>query len=91
MKYYETIIVNTSGKHVVSLRWAAGSIELFIVDQAFSPSYDLAPPTPSPLSLSKLDRGHTGRLRKTDNFMTGEGMGTGEEPNLRRRKSPVLH
>jgi hypothetical protein len=39
-------------------------------DQAFSPSYNKAPPPPSPPPLSpisKLDRRHTGRLRKRDN------------------------
>ncbi len=43
-----------------------------VEDKAFSPSYDMAPPT-SPLSLiSKLDRRHTGRLRKRDNLLTGK-------------------
>ncbi len=35
-----------------------------------APLYDLAPPSP----VSKLDRQHTGRLRKRDNsYATGEG------------------
>ncbi len=51
------------------------SIEWFIEDKAFSPSYDLAPPPPPPLrpAISKLDWPHTGRLRKKDNLMTEEG------------------
>jgi hypothetical protein len=35
----------------------------------------------SPLSVSKLDWRHTGRLRKRDNLLTGEGVGAVEEPN----------
>jgi hypothetical protein len=51
--------------------------------QAFSPLYDLAPP-PSPSPHSKVDRWHTGRLRKT-----GErGYGEGEEPNHTTAKKP---
>jgi hypothetical protein len=38
------------------------SIEGFIADQAFSQSYDLAPPTPS--LVRNLDRRQTGRLGK---------------------------
>jgi hypothetical protein len=37
--------------------------------------FDSFPP-PSP--VSKLDRRHTGRLLKRDNFLTGEGEGVGE-------------
>ncbi len=40
-------------------------IEWFKEDQAFSPSYGLAPPPPPSLSLS---RQHTVRLRKRDNW-----------------------
>ncbi len=49
------------------------SFEWFIMGQAFSPSYDLAP-----LPVSKLDRRDTGKLKKRDhNLLTGgeEGMG----------------
>jgi hypothetical protein len=50
------------------------SIELFIEGKAFSPSYDLAPPPPPPpRPVSMLEWPHTGRLRKKDNLMTGEG------------------
>jgi hypothetical protein len=54
---------------------ASRDTELFIEDQAFSPSYDLAPP-PHPL-ISKLVRRHTGRLGKRDNMLTGRGRGGG--------------
>ncbi len=54
----------------------AGSIEWFLEDQAFSPSYDLAPPPP-PFPVSKLDRQHTGILRNKDIFLTGVGRGRG--------------
>jgi hypothetical protein len=40
----------------------------------------LAPPPPPPLSpVSKLDRRHTGRLKKRDKLLREEGVG--EEPN----------
>jgi hypothetical protein len=45
-------------------------------------AYDLAPPPPPPppfTGVSKLDRRHTGRLRKRDNLRTGEGGGDGRE------------
>ncbi len=52
------------------------SIQWFIEDQAFSPSYDLAPPPLSPPSpVGKLGRRHTGRLKKRYNFLTREGGG----------------
>ncbi len=45
-----------------------------IEDQAFSRSYDLAPPPPPPPSpVTMLDRQHTGRPRKRDNLLAGEG------------------
>jgi len=46
------------------------SIEWYIEGQAFSPSYFVPNPPPPD---SKLDRRHTGRLRKRDNLLTGEG------------------
>ncbi len=51
-------------------------------DQAFSPSYDLAPPPPPPHSpVSKLDRRHAERLSKRDladgRVWRGEGDGGG--------------
>jgi hypothetical protein len=46
--------------------------------QVFSPSYDMAPPPPPPVSV--LDRRHTGRLKKRDNFHI-----------IRRRESLVLY
>jgi hypothetical protein len=56
------------------------NIERFTEDQAISPSYDLAttPPPPFPSSASKLDQRHTWRLKKGDNFLTGEKGTVGE-------------
>ncbi len=45
----------------------------------------LTPPPP----VSKLHRRHTGRLRKRDNLLTGDGLGEG--PNRRRRESLILY
>ncbi len=59
---------------------ARENIERFIEGQAFSRSYDLAPPSPPPSPVSMLDRRNTGRLR--DNLHNGEGgRGLGEEPD----------
>jgi hypothetical protein len=56
-----------------SLWYGAESIEWFIEDQAFSPSYDFGfSPTPSHSPVSKLYRRHRRRLRKRDNLLTGE-------------------
>ncbi len=44
------------------------------------------PPLPSP--VSKLDRWHTGRLRKRDKFLTGVREGKGEEPNHTTARKP---
>ncbi len=65
------------------------SIELIIEDQAFSRSYDLAPcPTPAPAPVFNLDRQHTGRLRKTDNLLTGQGgRGGGGAKSYDRKKA----
>jgi hypothetical protein len=46
----------------------------------------LLPPSPSS-PVSKSDRRYTGRLRKRDNLLTGEGVG-GRSRTLRRRKKP---
>ncbi len=65
----------------------------FLEDQAFSPSYGLvAPPPPSPVSKQyKLDRRQTGRLRKRDNLLTGEGEGWGRSQIMWRRESLVFY
>ncbi len=59
---------------------------IFTEDQAFSSFYDLAS---APVSFP--DRRHTGRLRKRDNLLTGEGEGVGEEsnPNTTRKPDPL--
>jgi hypothetical protein len=48
-------------------------------DQAFLPSYDLAPPLPPPPHLPS---------KKSDNLLTGEGGGLGEEPDHTSPKKP---
>jgi len=47
-------------------------------------------PIPSHSNISKLDRRHTGRLKKIDNFLMGEyrGKGVGEEPNHTSARKP---
>ncbi len=51
----------------------------------------LLPPPPSP--ISKLYQRHTGRLKKRDNLLTGEGDGVGKEQThtvqLARRSGPL--
>ncbi len=50
------------------------SNEWFIKRQAFSPVlWFCSSSTPSPSPVRKADRRHTGRLRKSDNLLTGEG------------------
>jgi hypothetical protein len=43
-----------------------------------------------PLPVSKFDWRHTGRRRKRDNLLTGDG-DVGQEPILQRRESLVLY
>jgi hypothetical protein len=74
------------------LRRIPESIELFVKGQAFSRTYDLAPrptlPPSSPSPVSKLDRRHTGKLRKRDSLLTEGGKGVGEEPNHTNARKP---
>jgi hypothetical protein len=83
------------GNHIHINHSQAESIEQFIEDQAFSLSYDLAPPKPHshPFPHSKLDRRKTGRLGKIDNFLTGdgwEGEGAKSPNHTTARKSGLL-
>ncbi len=50
---------------------------MIIEDQAFSPWYDLVPLHPlfNPSTVCKLYRRQTGRLRKRDSLLAGEGLG----------------
>jgi len=48
------------------------SIELFIEDQAFSPSYDLAPPPP-PSPVSKLSLFLSLPMYRRSSLLAGEG------------------
>ncbi len=47
--------------------------------------------TPPPSPVSKLGLRHTGKLRKSDNLLTGKEEGLGEEPNhmITRKPSPL--
>jgi hypothetical protein len=76
-----------------SRRDEAESIEWFNEDQAFSLSYDLAPPPPPPFSpASKLDRRYTWRLWKRHNLVTGKGWkGWGRSQIIRRRERLVFY
>jgi hypothetical protein len=65
------------------------SIELFIEDQAFSLSYDLAPSPPPPTAVSKLSLSFSvfpGRA-----YRGGRGEGVGRSQIIRRRGSLVLY
>ncbi len=73
------------------------SVEGIIDDHALSRSYDLgfgfiatlSRPPPHPLPVSKLNRRHTGSLRKRDNLLPGEGKkGVGKEPNHTTARKP---
>ncbi len=64
----------------------AERLELFIEDQAFSRSYDLASPQPH----TPLDRHHTGRLRKRYNLMTGDE-GRGWARSIQQRESLIVY
>jgi hypothetical protein len=56
--------------------------------QAYSRLYDLAPSPPPPaFHVSKLDRRHTGRLKKRDNLLKGEKVNIGRECANRSRES----
>ncbi len=68
----------------------AENIELFIDDQAFSPSYDLAPPSPTP--VSKLSLFLSLPVCRRSSLLTGEG-GRGWERSqiIRRRESLVIY
>jgi hypothetical protein len=60
----------------------------------FLATYNLAPPHPfpSPSPISKLDRRHTGKLRKRENIQTGEnGRGWRRSQIIRRLESLVLY
>jgi hypothetical protein len=70
------------------------SRECIIEDQAFSPSYDLSPlpppiPPPPTSTVSKLDRRHTGRLRKGDNFLRVGGCEGGAKSYQARKPGPL--
>jgi hypothetical protein len=64
------------------------SIELFIEDQAFSPSYDLAPPPP-PLYRRKLNRQHKERHLADGRWGGGESVGRSQI--LQRQEGLVLY
>ncbi len=64
------------------------SIKLFIEGKAFSRSYALAPPPP--VSRERTRPATQGRLRKSDNLLTGEGgrKGMGMEPKHMTPRKP---
>ncbi len=78
--YYGHMIISSMDLEIIHTSVRAECIEWFVEDQTVSPLYYLAPPPPPPHfshHYSKLDRRHTGRLRKRDSLLTGEGGGVG--------------
>jgi hypothetical protein len=65
----------------------AESIERFIDDHAFSPSYDLAPPPP-PSTSSTGNTQEDRQLRNRENMLMGEEAGGGKEPNHTTARKP---
>jgi len=65
--------------------------EHWIEDQAFSSSYDLASLPLPPSRPYRLDRRHTGRLRKRDNNLLPAGMGGGGRAKSWQPESMVLY
>jgi len=59
-------------------------LPVFLAEVCFGSS-----PTPSS-PVSKLDRRHTGRLKKRKNLLSDRGKGMGEEPNQTTARSMVL-
>jgi hypothetical protein len=79
-------LVKNGEKIPILISNSAYIIECFIEDQAFlAVVWFGSSPTPS-TSISKLDRRHTGRLRKGDNLR-----GWGRRQIIRRRESLVLY
>jgi len=67
------------------------NIKLFIEDQAFSPSNDLAPPSaPPPSPVSKLSLFLNLLVCRRLSLQTGEG-GWGRSQIIRRRQGLVLY
>jgi hypothetical protein len=61
---------------------------MIIEDQAFSSSYDLAPPLPPLHSVSSIGD-HTGGLKKRDNWLWERWEeGVGKEPNHTTARKP---
>jgi hypothetical protein len=64
---------------------------MIIETQAFSQSYESAPRPSPPPPVRKLDRRHTGTLRKKDTFLTGRrGEGGEQEPTTLPQEGLVL-
>jgi hypothetical protein len=67
----------------------AESIEWFMEDQAFSPSYDFAPTSPlPPPSVGSTSDTQEGWERETNCWREMEGEGVGEEQNYRTAREP---
>jgi hypothetical protein len=62
------------------------TIELFIEDQALSPSYDLAPPPPRRPPSVNSSRPATHKKTERDILLTKEGVGV--EPNHTKARKP---
>ena len=64
-----------AGIYLIALKIVATGVFLLVKQKwGLLPYYlDPPPPPPPPLPDSMLDRRHTGRLRKRDNLLTGDG------------------
>ncbi len=95
--HFFVAVTQTSCQIVSNYSWPpiAEGIEWFIEDQAFPPSYDLAPPMPAkcyPTLSSVSSTGHrTGRLRKRQLADGRRREEVAMKPTIWRRESLVLY
>jgi hypothetical protein len=78
---------------IANVYWIPESIERFTEDQAFLPSYDLAPPQPPSLCLSRQEaRPATHRKTEKERQLPDRRVGEGvrEEPNHTTARKPGL-
>ncbi len=84
LQYFDELVTGQYGHTTGELHTESTGIEWFKEDQALSPSYDFTP-APPPLPSISSPALHTGRLRKRDNLLTGEGGGGRGRSQIIRR------